>query len=130
MDFNESIQIAKQYLGDRYFSSLNISFIKHDNVDVFALSKNHNKVIIKYGRLSHIFRALTLIKEKHHLDKYSVSFAQKFQTNGLMIDCSRNGVMKNDKVKEMILICSLMGHNRLMLYTEDTFVLEKYIITL
>ena len=126
MNFNKSIQIAKQYLGEKYFSLLNISFVKHSDTNSFNLSKNYNYVVIEYGQLCHIFRALTLIKEKFDLDIYSITFTQKFQTNGLMIDCSRNGVMKNDKVKEMILICSLMGHNRMLIYTEDTFKLEKY----
>lgn len=43
-----------------------------------------------------------------------------------MLDCSRNGVMKVEKAKEIILISALMGHNRLLLYTEDTYELDDY----
>ena len=121
MDLKKSIQIAEQY-----FSSLNISFVKNEDLNTFKLCKEHKNVVIEYGQLCHIFRALTLIKEKCNSDTYSASFTQKFQTNGLMLDCSRNGVMNNDKIKEMILICSLMGHNRLLIYTEDTFNMDKY----
>lgn len=126
MDLKKSIQIAEQYLGEQYFSSLNISFAKNEDLNTFKLCKEHKNVVIEYGQLCHIFRALTLIKEKCNLDTYSASFTQKLQTNGLMLDCSRNGVMKNDRIKEMILICSLMGHNRLLIYTEDTFNMDKY----
>lgn len=38
-----------------------------------------------------------------------------------MLDMSRNGVMKVEKVKEYIELISKMGYNSLMLYTEDTF---------
>jgi len=40
---------------------------------------------------------------------------------GVMIDCSRNGVMKPDVVKKYADILRKMGYNTLMLYTEDTY---------
>ena len=39
---------------------------------------------------------------------------------GVMIDCSRNGVMKVDRVKKFAEIISSFGYNMLQLYTEDT----------
>ncbi len=41
-----------------------------------------------------------------------------------MLDCSRNGVIKVNKVKEFIDILSKFGYNALELYTEDTFEVE------
>ena len=38
-----------------------------------------------------------------------------------MLDCSRNAVMRPDKVKEFAGIIADMGYNMLMLYTEDTY---------
>lgn len=46
------------------------------------------------------------------------------KTLGVMLDCSRNGVMKPDKVKEFAKIISDMGYNMLQLYTEDTYEIE------
>ena len=43
------------------------------------------------------------------------------QTLGIMVDCSRNAVMKPEKVKELARIISDMGYNMLQLYTEDTY---------
>lgn len=40
---------------------------------------------------------------------------------GVMLDCSRNGVMTVQTVKKYAEILSRMGYNTLMLYTEDTF---------
>ncbi len=40
---------------------------------------------------------------------------------GVMLDCSRNAVMKPARVKSFIELISKMGYNTLMLYTEDTY---------
>ena len=52
----------------------------------------------------------------------------KYDNLGVMIDCSRNGVMKPIVVKKFIDYLALMGYNTLELYTEDTFKIsdEKY----
>ena len=47
------------------------------------------------------------------------------KTLAVMIDCSRNGVMKPEKVKEFALLIKNMGYNALMLYTEDTYEVEN-----
>ena len=44
---------------------------------------------------------------------------------GVMIDCSRNGVMKPARVKYLIDLLVKMGYNTLMLYTEDTYEVEN-----
>ncbi|MBR5438706.1 MAG: beta-N-acetylhexosaminidase [Clostridia bacterium] len=43
---------------------------------------------------------------------------------GVMLDCSRNAVMKVSEVKKMIDVLAKMGYNALELYTEDTFKVE------
>lgn len=40
---------------------------------------------------------------------------------GVMLDCSRNGVMTVEAVKRYAELLSQMGYNTLMLYTEDTY---------
>ena len=47
------------------------------------------------------------------------------KTLAVMIDCSRNGVMKPEKVKEFALLIKKMGYNAMMLYTEDTYEVEN-----
>ena len=44
-----------------------------------------------------------------------------FRYYGMMIDNSRNAVMKPESVKRMIDLLEKMGYNSLMLYTEDTY---------
>ncbi|MBP3664009.1 MAG: beta-N-acetylhexosaminidase, partial [Tyzzerella sp.] len=43
---------------------------------------------------------------------------------GIMLDCSRNAVMKPEKVKEFAKLIAGMGYNMLQLYTEDTYEIE------
>lgn len=44
-----------------------------------------------------------------------------FDKFGIMLDCSRNAVMKPERVKEYIDLISDLEYNCLMLYTEDTY---------
>lgn len=44
---------------------------------------------------------------------------------GLMIDCSRNAVMKVNTLKKWIDLMSDMGYNTLMLYMEDTYEVDN-----
>lgn len=43
------------------------------------------------------------------------------KTLGVMLDCSRNAVMRPEQVKEFAKLISEMGYNMLQLYTEDTY---------
>lgn len=48
----------------------------------------------------------------------------RFNRFGIMLDMSRNAVMKPEMVKKYIDILSITGYNSLMLYTEDTYEIE------
>ena len=126
MELQRSIKIAIEYLGKEFFDNLQLSLVKENKENFLRVKRKDNSVLIHYGCLSNLFRGLSLVKEKSLEIKYDLSFTKTFATNGLMLDCSRNGVMKPEKVKEIILISALMGHNRLLLYTEDTYKLDKY----
>ena len=43
---------------------------------------------------------------------------------GVLLDCSRNAVMKPDRIKGFIRILEKLGYNCLQLYTEDTYELD------
>ena len=45
----------------------------------------------------------------------------EFKRFGVMLDCSRNAVMKVCEIKRMIDYLVKMGYNALELYTEDTY---------
>ena len=45
----------------------------------------------------------------------------EFKRFGIMLDCSRNAVMKVEQIKKFIDYMVMLGYNALELYTEDTF---------
>lgn len=47
-----------------------------------------------------------------------------FQEFGVMLDCSRNGVVRVDVLKKFIDCISAFGYNQLQLYTEDTYEID------
>lgn len=57
-----------------------------------------------------------------------IEIAQKpvFQDCGVMLDASRNGVMRVEAVKRYIDNMAALGLNLLLLYTEDTYEIKEY----
>lgn len=55
------------------------------------------------------------------IGKHEVREMAKEKILGIMLDCSRNAVMRPEAVKNFVEIISGFGYNALMLYTEDTF---------
>lgn len=50
---------------------------------------------------------------------------KNFDTFAFMVDCSRNGVLNVESVKRLIRLLKKMDYNALMLYTEDTYEVDK-----
>lgn len=79
---------------------------------------------IKYNKKIHFFRGLGLFIENLNKQKFSLHEEPQFKMTGVMIDSSRNSVLKVQSIKEILTKMALMGLNMLMLYTEDTYELE------
>ncbi len=71
-------------------------------------------------------RAMFILAKNAKKGSFSVEEKPAFETLGIMLDCSRNAVMKPSAVKKYIEYMAALGFNRLMLYTEDTYKMEKY----
>ncbi|MGL4343604.1 MAG: beta-N-acetylhexosaminidase [Cellulosilyticaceae bacterium] len=85
------------------------------------------EVVIGYDCKASYTRGLFLLKESLSRGVYeSIRQIPKFDALGVMIDCSRNAVLKVDTVKKLIRYLALMGYKSLQLYTEDTYELEGY----
>lgn len=119
-----SIKIAQEYLGKQYFDNLKIKYTKVNNKSTLTVNKNNNNVEIQYGEIASLFYALTLIKRHHKKESFNINLNRRFLSNGLMHDCSRNGPLNIKQAKEMIMVLSLFGLNRFMLYTEDIYEIE------
>jgi hypothetical protein len=89
------------------------------NIEV---SLDGNKGAIKYQEKIHFFRAIGLfIQEMRKKSNFTIIETPKFKTNGVMLDVSRNGVLKVESIKKMLEYMALMGLNMMLLYTEDVY---------
>jgi len=71
-------------------------------------------------------RALMLLAKNNNLGDFEISQTPQFNSCGIMLDVSRNGVMRVDAVCEYISHMAALGLNLLMLYAEDVFEMEDY----
>ena len=90
------------------------------------VEKSGDSATITYGRRVELFRGLGLLAEYCGESSYSTIQPARFKMDGVMLDCSRNGVMKLDVVKKFIRYMAVMGLDTLMLYTEDTYEIPEY----
>lgn len=108
-----------------------------DTIEVVQLTEDTDHVLdisrgticrISYKKKHHFFRALSLYLQfvEEETDHFSYSEKAIIPTCGAMIDVSRNSVYRLEKVKELLVKLSLMGHSTCMLYTEDTYQLPEY----
>lgn len=111
-----------EFLGFQINENGKIIEFKEDNI--FSISTTTGKILVNYKFKVQIFRALSLIVENNgHLN---MTAQNKFDNLCYMEDESRNAVSNINHVKETILKLALMGYNSFMLYTEDTYEIEKY----
>ena len=90
------------------------------------IDKQGSAATITFGRRVELFRGLGLLAEHASESSYSTVQPARFKLDGVMLDCSRNGVMKLDVVKKFIRYMATMGLDTLMLYTEDTYEIPEY----
>ena len=124
LKIEDAILEAKRYLGEDCFVSFNIYYEKVSDQSELTIIKSGNDITIKYGQLSSLFRGLSLIKMRRDEESFSVTCHKNFEHNGLMHDCSRNGVLLVSSAKHLILISALFGLNRFLLYTEDVYEID------
>ncbi|ETI67512.1 beta-N-acetylhexosaminidase [Neobacillus vireti] len=91
------------------------------------VSCQQNRGEIYFQEKIHFFRALGLwLQEFEENNEFNLSEVPHFKTNGVMVDVSRNAVMTVDGIQNLLKKMALMGLNIVMVYTEDTFTVEKY----
>ncbi len=96
-----------------------------ENLSEVTLDSGHAKIVYGGGR-ARFFRALAQLVAwcKNGITKSAVKEYPLFDSNGAMVDMSRNIVLSVKYVKFMLRKMALMGLNTYMLYTEDTYEIE------
>lgn len=91
---------------------------------VLSVESDGTAVRLTWAEPVQFYRALSLIPQP--LTPCSIHEQPRFETSGVMFDCSRNAVLKPEAVCFFLRKMALMGLNLGMLYTEDTYeILEQ-----
>ena len=86
---------------------------------VSRVRRSPGEVLIEYNSIAGAARAIVAAFAKIECDEKT-----PFKTLGIMLDVSRNMVMRVDHLKMWFRRLALSGYNMVMLYTEDTYELE------
>ncbi len=100
---------------------INVTLGKCDE-GIKIVSDGKNATLL-YSTLNSLFRGIGVIISKGET-AYETEQKMMFRELGSMVDCSRNGVRRVEKLKQFIRMTSLLGYNMLQVYTEDTYEIE------
>lgn len=93
---------------------------------IHVCNKN-GKGEIFYQEKIHFYRAIGVWLENYQKNgEFELTEQPYFQTSGVMLDVSRNAVLKVDEVQGLLRKLAVMGLNVVMLYTEDTYEVPDY----
>ncbi len=86
--------------------------------DEISIDKTEKRITITYDTTPHFYMALS---RAIGMQPGKQRIMPKTKEFGLMLDCSRNAVMKVSEMKRLICLLALLGYTYLELYTEDTY---------
>lgn len=120
----KQVSVIADELGfGRSENGVRLKTVFDENCDGIEAIGDGKSITIFYAKRSYLFRALSLIAGQNS-PEFHIRETAYFDSNGMMVDCSRNAVLKPEKVKELIRYMAKVGMNMLMLYTEDTYEVE------
>ncbi len=93
--------------------------------DELSVKIDSDKAYIVYSKPVEAFRALSIIGANENKENFEIHQKAAFTNNGIMLDCSRNAVLKVETVTYILEKMALMGLDMAMLYTEDTYEIES-----
>lgn len=91
----------------------------------FSVESTTDGYKLMYSSLHTLFRGLFLLYAKGDEENLQINQNCSFKDFGIMLDISRNAVLKVETIKDVILHLALLGYNSLQLYTEDTLEVEN-----
>lgn len=99
-----------------------------EKCDGVRVEINEGKYLIAYKTVPDFCRGLCILSEsiKRGEAKLYLHEKRKMNSCGIMIDLSRNAVLRVETLKDMIRRMAKMGMNSLLLYMEDTYRIDGY----
>ena len=96
--------------------------------DRLTVEGNGTHLSIGYEGITDFCRAiaLSIMRIREGEKVFHIEERRRIETTGIMLDASYEGMLTVSALKEYIDYMAAMGLNMLMLYTEDTYEVEKY----
>ncbi len=122
--FDGILEKASKLLG---FKKENYLFEQSEADGVYVLADGE-KITVGGSQITDFYRAFMLFSTeiKKGNTVFEISQKRHFETLGMSLDLSRNGVIKIGKIKQIIDMLALLGFNVLRVYMEDVFELSGY----
>ncbi|MDP2989014.1 MAG: family 20 glycosylhydrolase [Kiritimatiellota bacterium] len=98
-----------------------MQFEKTEAPGVCRIRRTAAAVVVRYGAVAMAMRALSAIMAGLAPRSGELIETAPFTTFGMMLDCSRNAIMKVEYFKKWLRRLTLLGYNMAMLYTADTY---------
>lgn len=119
---------AVEYLEENMTGGSRVKILAEKGSSGLSVRLDRDLASITYSKTSEFFRGLGFVKEWITENRTSAAREEHpvFEHLTYMADCSRNGVCSPDHLRRLMVKLSLMGYDRLMLYTEDTYQVEGY----
>lgn len=116
----EAVELTKKHLEIAFDGE-----IKFRESDCLRVYKDGEKIVVEYSELCEVYRGLSMVDR---VVKTGEKIEQKARVTrrNIYADCCRNGVMRIEALKEMIITAATLGFNNLYMYVEDTFPLPEY----
>ena len=99
--------------------------LKNTDRDGYFIHREDDRYVVEYGCLPDMCRALLLLSGMEHQVKQEIGEKCSFSDFGIMLDLSRNAVLKTDTIRQMICYAACLGYKFVGLYMEDTFFVEE-----
>ncbi|UUX34454.1 beta-N-acetylhexosaminidase [Fundicoccus culcitae] len=98
-----------------------LNYIQKDQL-IVTVETTDNDITITAPDLPHFYAGLAqVVMRQQNRQPLNFELDYHFERNGIMLDCSRNGVVNVATVKKFIRQSVVMGHTWLMLYIEDVY---------
>lgn len=109
-------------------SGIPIHFIEAETADSgIQIRYDGTAGTVMYSQHHQCIRAIGLMTEGLKKGKaFEITEIPLYDNLGLLIDCSRNAVLRVEAFQEIVKRLALMGYSSVQLYTEDTYEIKEY----
>ncbi len=121
------IEELKKYT-DIFAEEKNISKtveLKKTEIEGYSIVREKEHYQIEYKSFPDMCRALLILSGMEDSAKQEIREKCIFNDFGIMLDLSRNAVLKVETIKQMICYAACLGYKFVGLYMEDTFFVEE-----